>query len=215
MRSLHAGHVGLPRKWLDMLTWTKVPSGIETLKSGPNTYYFVRGDGNHETPGVQIDGVDNEFYFSFAVDDKLLVAARKPQMEALLENRGRIAGSRSHAGALFLLTAEQSLIQAGMDTSGIGDGDDGEDGFRSNILRNTRQVALLVADVAGMIAVDVQLLATEAATAESMASIVRGLIALQAFSGEVDPAVTEVLQGTRVEVDDTEGSTEDHELPST
>ncbi|HEX5789190.1 MAG TPA: hypothetical protein VFY03_13490 [Woeseiaceae bacterium] len=173
---------------------------FETLQSGRDTYYYVRGDGSHETPGVQIDGVDNEFYFSFAVDDKLLVAARKPQMEALLENRGRIAGSRSHEGALFLLTAEQSLIQAGMDTSGI---DDGDDGFRSNILRNTRQVALLVADVAGMIAVDVQLLATEAATAESMASIVRGLIALQAFSGEVDPAVTEVLQGTRVEVDDT------------
>lgn len=172
---------------------------FETLESGGHTYYYVRGDGEHRSDNVQIDGVDNEFYFSFAVEDKLLVAARKPQMEALLDNGGRVAGTRSHAGALFVLTAEQSLIQAGMDTGGI---DDGGDGFRSNILRNTRQVALLVADVAGKVAVDLQLLATEAATAESMASIVRGLIALQAFSEEMDPKITEVLQGTRVEVDD-------------
>lgn len=173
---------------------------FETLEAGGRTYYYVRGDGEHKSRNVAIDGIDNEFFFSFDVRNKLVVAARKEQMEALLANGGKITGSRSHDGALFVLTAERSLIQAGMDTHGV---EHDGDGFQSNILRNTRQVALMVADVAGKIAVDVQLVATEAAAAESLASIVRGLIALQAFSKETDPRVTEVLQATRVDVDDT------------
>lgn len=173
---------------------------FETLKSGRKTYYFVRGDGRERSDKVNIDGVGDEFYFSFDVRDKLVLAVRKEEMEAMLANDGKIPGSRSHGGALFILTAERSLIQAGMDTRGI---DDEGEGFKSNILRNTRQVALMVADVADNIALDVQLVATEAAAAESLASIVRGLIALQAFSTEADPRLSQLLQGTLVDVEDT------------
>jgi hypothetical protein len=173
---------------------------FETLKSGGRTYYFVRGDGRHDGHNVSIDGVDNEFYFSFDLPKKLVVAAHKDQMQELLDNGGKIAGSRSHNGALFVLTAERSLIQAGMDTQGM---DDEDDGFKSNILRNTEQVALMVADVAGKVAVDVQLIAKEKEMAESLASIVRGVLALQAFSEDMDPKVSQLLQGTRVDVDGT------------
>ena len=172
---------------------------FETLKAGRKTYYFVRGDGRHRSEAVNIDGLGDEFYFSFDVRDKLVLATGKEEMEAMLANDGKVAGSRSHGGALFILTAERSLIQAGMDTRGI---DDEGEGFKSNILRNTRQVALMVAEVADNIAVDIQLLATEAAAAESLASIVRGLIALQAFSADADPRVSQLLQGTRVDVED-------------
>jgi hypothetical protein len=172
---------------------------FETLKAGRKTYYFVRGDGRRRSENVNIDGLGDEFYFSFDVRDKLVLATGREEMEAMLANDGRIAGNRSHGGALFILTAERSMIQAGMDTRGI---DDEGEGFKSNILRNTRQVALMVAQVADNIAIDVQLLATEAAAAESLASIVRGLIALQAFSAEADPRVSQLLQGTRVDVED-------------
>lgn len=173
---------------------------FETLKSGGKTYYLVQTDGEHGGGRVQIDGIDDNFYFSFDVSDKLVLSARKEQMEAMLANNGRVPGSKSHSGALFVLTAERSLIQAGMETRGM---DDDGDGFKSNILRNTQHVALMVADMADKIAVDVQLVATEAAAAESLGSIVRGLIALQAFSAEANPRFSELLQGTRVDVEDT------------
>ena len=171
---------------------------FETLKADGHTYYYVQGDGETDGESISIDGVENDFYFSFDLKDKLVVAAGKPQMEALLASGGKVPGNQSPSGALFVLTAEKSLIQAGMDTRGIEH--DGE-GFESNILRNTKQVALMVADVAGSIAVDVQLVATEDDTALQIASIVRGILALQAFSEDMDPEVAQFLQGTRVDVD--------------
>lgn len=171
---------------------------FETLESGGHTYYYVQAEGEHHGEHISIDSVTNDFYFSFDVKDKLVLAAGKPQIEALLANGGKVPGARSTGGALFVLTAEKSLIQAGLDTRGMEH--DGE-GFESNILRNTKQVALMVAEVAGKIAVDVELEATEDAMAEQLASIVRGVLALQAFSEGMDPNVAQFLQGTRVDVD--------------
>jgi len=171
---------------------------FETLKSRGKTYYYLRGDGEVASENVEIDGLGDEWYFSFDIKNKLLVASDKDQLETLLGNKGRIAGAKSHDGALFVLTAEKSLIQAGMDTDSFGDEDGG---FDSNILRNTEQVALMIADVAGKIAIEAQLVAAEPEMAESLASIVRGLIALQAFSDDMDPDVSSFLRGTRVDVD--------------
>lgn len=172
---------------------------FEILESGGRTFYHVVGDGGLETDKLQVDGLGREIYFSFDVRNRLLAATDRMQMEALLQSGGKVPGSKSHGGALFVLTAEKSLVQAGMNTDEIGD-DDG--GFDSNILRNTKQVALMVADVAGNIAIEAQLLANEPQLAESLASIVRGLIALQAFSGDMDPDIVNVLKGTRVDVNE-------------
>lgn len=171
---------------------------LETLTSKGKTFYQVTGDGDVEAGDLAIDGVGDEIYFSFDVKDKLVVASQRAQMQALLDNGGRIAGQHGHDGALFVLTAEKSLVQAGMKTEGFDD----DGGFDSNILRNTKQVALMIADVAGKIAIEAQLVATEPAMAESLASIVRGLIALQAFSNDMDPDVAAFLRGTRVDVDE-------------
>ncbi|MBT8100605.1 MAG: hypothetical protein KJO82_12690, partial [Gammaproteobacteria bacterium] len=77
---------------------------------------------------------------------------------------------------------------------------DGE-GFQSNILRNTKQVALMIGEAADKLSIEALLITTEAKTAQSLASIVRGLVALQAFSEDMEPGVSEVLQSTRVDVD--------------
>lgn len=178
---------------------------FDTLKSRGKVYYHVQGDGDSrvvlDDGNVDIDGIDDELFFSFDVRNKLLVSSSEERIKALLDNGGKVAGQKSHDGALFVITAESSLIQAGLNTESIGD-DDGE-GFKSNVMRNTRQVAIMIADVAGKVAVEVQLLASEAATAESLASIVRGLIALQIFSDDMDPEIAEFLRNTRVDVNDT------------
>ncbi len=170
---------------------------FDTLKYKGKTYYYVQGDGKIDDD-ISIDGFDNRAYFSFAVKNKLIAASRKTQIEELLDNGGRITGSKSHDGALFVLTAERSLIQAGIDAESFDD----SGGFESNILRNTRQAALMIADVAGKIAIEAQLITTEPEMAESLASIARGLIALQAFSDDIEPAITEFLRGTKVSVKD-------------
>ena len=100
-----------------------------------------------------------------------------------------------------MLTAEKSLIQAGMKAERIEGEEEGDEGWKSNILRNTEQVAILVSDIAGKLAVETQLIAKQPELAESLASIVRGLISLTMFNTEMDPDVSAVLQGTSVDVD--------------
>lgn len=174
---------------------------FETLKSGSKVFYYVQGDENTDVDGgsIEIDDMDEEFYFSFALRNKLVVTSRREQMEELLDNGGKISGSTGPSGALFVLTAERSLIQAGMDADEI-DSDDG--GFESNVLRNTKQVALLIADVAGQIAIEAQLITKEPEMAQSLAGIVRGLIGLAAISDDMEPGMVQILQSTKVDVDD-------------
>ena len=119
-------------------------------------------------------------------------------MESLLEENGKISGIRTEKGALFILSAERNLVQAGAQTGNFGS----DIGWNSNILRNTEQAALLVAARAGKIAVEAQLVTTEKEMADSLASIVRGLISLQVFNDDLDPDIAEFLQNTSVEVED-------------
>lgn len=171
---------------------------FDTLKHKGKTYYYVEGDDNVD---VDVDGIDKQGYFSFAVKNKLIAANNEDQLKALLDNGGKITGSKSHDGALFVLTAERSLIQAGMDTEGFED-DDEDGGFKSNILRNTKHAALMIADVAGQIAIEAQLITEKPETAESMASIVRGLVALTAFSDDMDPEISNFLRSMKINVSD-------------
>ncbi|NNC76653.1 MAG: hypothetical protein HKN77_01745 [Woeseiaceae bacterium] len=171
---------------------------FETLESKGKTFYYIKGDNDFETKDIEVSGFDGEIFFSFAVNKKLLLTAKKDQMESLLANNGRFTGNKDHKGALFVLTAEKSLIQAGMDTDEF-ETDGG--GFESNILRNTKQVALMIGEAADKLSIEALLITTEAKTAQSLASIVRGLVALQAFSEDMEPGVSEVLQSTRVDVD--------------
>ena len=117
-------------------------------------------------------------------------------MQAMLASNGKIAGRGSHNGALLVLTAEKTLLQAGMNSAAIGEGDSDWD---SNILRNTEQVAFLMAAAADKLALEAKLVTAEPEMAESLASVVRGLVSLMAFSDEMDPEAIAVLQGTKVE----------------
>jgi len=171
---------------------------FDTLKYKGKTYYFVEReeDDNHD---IRIDGINNELYFSFAIKNKMIAATSEQQLQAMLVSGGKIVGSKSHNGALFILTAEKSLIQAGLDTEGF---DEEEGGFKSNILRNTNHAAILVADIADNIVVEAQLTTEEPEMAESLASIVRGLVAIAAFSDDMDPKFSAVLRSTKVVVKD-------------
>ena len=184
-----------------LLAMGAVSGGMNKLSSGGKDFYFVRDDDDHDHDrgnNHDIDSFDDGAYFSFAIDNKLLVTSTQERMESLLAENGKVSGVKTEKGALFILSAERNLVQAGARAGDFGD----DIGWDSNILRNTEQAALLVADRAGKIAIEAQLVTTEKEMADSLASIVRGLISLQVFNDDMDPDIAEFLQNTSVEVED-------------
>jgi len=181
------------------------------------TYYFIRDDHSdpdeeedeeeveddkHRNRGrnnVALDDFKEGAYVSFALSNKFLVTGNQKQMQELLDSKGKVAGSDSHNGALFVLTADKTFVQAGLNTDELGDDDDDWD---SNIIRNTEQAAVMVSDFNGMIAVEAQLVSTDPKMAESIGGIANGLISLQAFNSELDPDIKSLLANTKVEVAD-------------
>jgi hypothetical protein len=180
-----------------VLAIAAVDRKLKLLNSGGRNYYQF-GDTDGES-GTDLDALEDGGYFSFDVKDKIIVTSTEEQMKALLGSNGKLAGMGEHSNALFVLTADKSLVQAGLRTGELADDDDDWD---SNILRNTEQVALLIADSNGLIAIEAQLVSSEPGMAKSLGSIINGLIALQAFNSELDPKIVSVIQNTKVEVKD-------------
>jgi len=175
---------------------------LDKLGSGNKIYYHLKDDDEHDHDGndnidIDVDSFDDGAYFSFALKGKIIVTATEEDMAAMIANKGKIDVGKSPSGALIVLSAERNLMQAGIKADEIGNGVD----WDSNILKNTEQAALLVADEKGKLAIEAQLVTTEKEMADSLASIVRGLISLQIFNDELDPEVASFLQNTSVEVD--------------
>ena len=177
---------------------------LDKLGSGNKTYYHIKDngddDGDHDHGNIEIDveSFDDGAYFTFAIKNKIIVTSTEEDIQSLIASKGKVDVARSQKGALFVLSAERNLVQAGVKADELGD----DVGWDSNILRNTEQAALLIADEAGKIAIEAQLVTTEKEMADSLASIVRGLISLQIFNDDLDPDVASFLQNTSVEVDD-------------
>ena len=172
---------------------------FDTLKHRGTTFYFVRGNGNGKNGDIEVDSFEDGAYFTFALKNRIVATSSREQMERLLDSGGNLPKRKSDSGTLIVLTAEKSLIQAGIQADQVEDSDEG--GWQSNILKNTEQLAVMVADVAGKIAIETRLIATQPEMAESLASIVRGLISLAMFSEDMDPEIAEFLKGTTVDVD--------------
>lgn len=174
---------------------------MDKLGSGSSAYYHIKDDGNGGEIEIDIvgDGNNDGLYFSFAVKDKLIITSSEEEMQSMIANKGRIKSDKSPADALFVISAERNLVQAGVRADELGD----NVGWDSNILRNTEKAALLIADKAGKLAIEAQLVTREKEMADSLASIGRGLISLQVFNDDLDPEIVEFLQSTTVDVDDT------------
>jgi hypothetical protein len=174
--------------------------GIDLLEYKGMTYYHI---GDEEDEGRQndepLEDLEDSAWFSFAIDNKAIMAGTERQLQSMLDSGGKIAGAGSHDGALFVLSADNSLVQAGMQTDNLADDDDD---WESNILRNTKQAALLVAAKEGMIAIEAQLVSSDPKMASAIGGIVNGLISLQAFNSELEPELQDLIRNTRVEVNE-------------
>lgn len=172
---------------------------LQTYKESGKTYYFFDGDGDGADTGkidMELDSLKKEAYVSLALKDKIVVTNTQAQMKALLANNGKINSQKKDKDALLVLRAERSLIQAGAKANELGEGDD----WDSKILRNTRQIAVMLADLGDKLGVEALLMANEPEMAVSLGSIVRGLIGLQALNDDMDSEIAAVLQSTQVDV---------------
>ena len=179
-----------------VLALAALGNDLNLLKSGGKDYYQF-GD-TDENSGTDLDALEDGGFFSFDIKDKVIVTSTEGQMKTLLDRNGKLAGMGNHSNALFVLTADKSLMQAGLRTDELDEDDD----WDSNILRNTEQVAVLIADSDGFIAIEAQLVTSEPGMAQSISSIVNGLIALQAFNDDLPPEIVSLIQNTKIEVKD-------------
>ncbi len=151
-------------------------------KAGRHEYYWVEGDDNEEP-------FEDGAFFSFSVKDKLLVTSSEAAMKDLLGKNGRVPLRQERS--MFLFSAENGAV-----------GGDSSAEWDSNIMQNTEEAALSIADDKGKVRVEASLVATEPEMADSLASIVRGLISLQAFNDDIEPEMSEILRSTKVDVKD-------------
>jgi hypothetical protein len=174
---------------------------IDLLEYKDMTYYHIGDEDDEGSSGDEpFEDLEDSAWFSFGVDGKAILASTEKQLQALLDSGGEIAGAGSHDGALFVLSADNTFLQAGMQADNMVMEDD--DDWESNIFRNTRQAALLIADKAGLIAIEAQLVSADPKMAEAIGGIVNGLISLQAFNSDLDPEIQDLIRNTRVEVTD-------------
>lgn len=178
---------------------------INPFKASGKTYYRYGGneelddDISYDAGNIkfQIDDMRKESWISTDVKNKIIVTSTEEQMQAMLASNGKIPGRGGQKGALLVLSAEKTLVQAGMRASALG-----KDAWDSNVLRNTEQAALLIAAAVDKLSIEAKLTTVEAEMAESMASVVRGLISLAAFDDDMDAETLAVLRGTRVATKD-------------
>ncbi|MDZ7644681.1 MAG: hypothetical protein U5K76_10930 [Woeseiaceae bacterium] len=175
-------------------------SPVDARRHGGREYFFAGREPAKPATADPLGDLDSAAYFSFAVANRLLITSGEAQLRELLDNGGRIAGGGNHAGALFVLSADKNFVQAGLRAEHFAD--DSDDNWNSNILRNTEQAALLVADKGGMLAVEARLKSRDERMAQSIGSVVNGLIGLQVFNEDLDPQLRELIRNTRVEVTD-------------
>lgn len=180
-----------------LLALATLKAKLDTGTYDGKTWYHVQRGEQRQRGKRSLEVFEDAAWFTFEAGNKLIVTSTREQLEALLDAGGRIAGTGSHAGSLFVLTADKEFVQAGARTAELAD-DDSD--WNSNILRNTEKAALLVSDREGLVAVEAQLISNDPAIARSLGGIINGLVSLQAFNEEIDPAVRTIIQNTKIEV---------------
>ena len=127
----------------------------------------------------------------------MVVTSDRALLEAILS--GKQSMPKADGRALLVVNADRSLMQGGIDTKARDGRNSGP--WDSNILRNARQFAFALSDNGGLAALEVRLVAEDVRMAESLGSIVRGLIGLYALSDEANEDVSAMLASTRIDVD--------------
>ena len=166
---------------------------INPLKASGQTYFRFGGDESIDDD-VTYDAGNIEFQIDSLAEQLVGFDQYQEQDHRDLDRartcrncwrtRADLKVRGKHKNALLVLSANRALVQAGMKSEVIG-----EDAWDSNVLRNTKQAALLIAAAGDKLSLQAKLTTIEAEMAESMASVVRGLVSLASFDDDMDDDV--------------------------
>ena len=183
-----------------LLALAAMQGPVDPREHDGETFYFFGDEDEIDDNGDEpFEDLQDAVFVSFAVPGKALLTGTEEQMRGLLDSGGKVAGTGNHGGALLVLSATKALVQAGMQPQGLL-ADDGGDDWESNIVRNTKEAALLLADDSGNLAVEAQLVSHDPKMAEAIGGIVNGLIGLQAFNSELGPEIQNLIRNTKIDV---------------
>ena len=186
-----------------ILAMAAMEGPVDPREYNGETYYFFGDEDDIDDNGDDmLEDLEDAVFVSFAVSGKALIAGTEAQIQDLLDKNGEVTGSGSHDGALLVLSANKTLVQAGLNPDVVAHEYDDDDDWESNIMKNTREAALLMADEDGQIAIEAQLVSTDPKMAEAIGGIVNGLIALQAFNSDLGPEFQNLIRATKVEVNE-------------
>lgn len=161
---------------------------LKPRKASGRNYFYMEGDGKGGD-----DRFDEGAYFSYDLKDKLVMTSSEATMQSLLAKGGKL--DLRNRGSMFMLTAVNAMVGKEVPANAGGE-------WNSNIVKNTEEAAIVIRDAKGKISVEAQLVSREVEMAESLASIVRGLISLQAFNDDIDKELSDILKTTKVDVRD-------------
>ena len=96
-----------------IMTFIAAGGDLRPQKASGKTYYHFAGAEEGEGAGysdgdveIDLERLQEEAWVSLALKNKVLVTGSEEQMKSMLANGGKVAGSRSHKGALLVLSAE-------------------------------------------------------------------------------------------------------------
>lgn len=176
-----------------LLAALEAGADLATGSANGRNYYEIR---NIDTRGADLHIQGDTLFLSFARRNAVVVSSTLDGMQRGLDARPR----RNRGKALLVLAADKSLMQAGVDTVALGNGN-GPSSWNSGLLREAREVALVLADRGGEADLAVRVTANDPRTTDSLAAVVRGLIGLQALAEDQDPNVTRLLSSVQVDTD--------------
>ncbi|MEL6869223.1 MAG: hypothetical protein AAFO81_05430 [Pseudomonadota bacterium] len=166
---------------------------LDSKRTAGKTYYHLQGMAIDEKD-LQVEA--DELFFSFDGSKRLILGTHEKNLQAAMRQSARRGNAPS---AMLVLSADRELVQGGVNTDEFGDNDSFS--FNSGLLKQTRELAFVLADSNGDIDLQLSITADDPEATNSLAAVVRGLIGLQALSGEGNPELRKLLNSVQVNND--------------
>ncbi|MEN7343016.1 MAG: hypothetical protein AAAFM81_08725, partial [Pseudomonadota bacterium] len=173
-----------------LLAALAVNGDTEIGQSGKMNYFRIQ-DIDVENEELQID--TDVIFLTFDRKNTWILSTSLESLESAFASNARALGSA--ADSLLVLSAKNPIVQGGVNAEKM------SDQWNSGMLRNTRQIAFRLADNRGKADMLMRITAKDETTSNALASIVRGLIGLQAISSDTNETLSKLLSSLNVESD--------------
>ncbi|MEM9171156.1 MAG: hypothetical protein AAGA84_00470 [Pseudomonadota bacterium] len=135
----------------------------------------------------------SEVMMSLARKNTIVVGTDQQYFDFALSDRRDVGRS------LKIMAAPKAFVQIGVNADALARTEGGP--WQSGLLRQTRELALVISDNQGDVDLHLNMTANDPATTDSIANVIRGLVGLQALSGDGNDSLRTLLSNLKIEND--------------